>query len=350
MADGKQKYEVVDGQQRINAIVEFLDDKYALPDDSDPYQGEPTANKFYSELSDDLQLTITDRNLDVVHLVDYSDEEMEETFLRLQNGTPLKAAEKRRAIQGNMRSVVEAIASHPFFTTWCEFKKDHYAYEDMTAKALCILLHGTPTAIGAKALKRMYETNPQIKDTDQKPQELKRAYNFLNKAFSHSGNPHLKKYASIDLPIIVTSMLKTYDLAKYPGEFGTAYLCFLDEYGSNREKPEDEQDPKLVAYANAARGDSLEYLEYRQNLLKEYILDKMSFLAVKDQTRLFTPEQRAIIFRRDKGICQECGRQCDEDNFHADHIKSHANGGLTQIANGRVLCPICNAKKGSKDA
>lgn len=349
--DGKQCYEIVDGQQRINAIIGYMNGEFALPDDCDPVQNETTANKTYAELSDDLQLLIDDRNLDIVHLIDYSDEEMEETFLRLQNGSPLKAAEKRRAIQGNMREIVEELASHKFFLNCCDFKNDHYAYEDMCSKALCILLNGGPTAIGARALKKMYENNRTIKASDSAPSDLRKAYNFLDKSFKKAAfSPHMKKYASVDLPIIVSSLLKTFDLGNYPEEFAKAYLSFLDEYGSNRELPEDKQNPKLLAYANAARGDSLEYLEYRQNLLKENLLEKMPYLAVKDQNRLFTPEQRAIIFRRDEGVCQECGKKCTEDNYHADHIVPYSKGGATQIANGRVLCPECNLKKNNKTA
>jgi hypothetical protein len=37
---------------------------------------------------------------DVVELRDYLDDDIEEILLRLQHGTPLNAAEKRRAIAG----------------------------------------------------------------------------------------------------------------------------------------------------------------------------------------------------------------------------------------------------------
>lgn len=346
--NGNGIYEIVDGQQRIYAIVGFFNDEFPLPDYSEPYNGEITANKYCSQLSMDLQVELGQRNLDVVDLIDYTDDEMEETFLRLQNGTPLKAPEKRRAIPGNMRDVVEDLSKHSFFVNFCEFTNSHFAYEDVAAKALCMFLQGGPCSISAKSLERMYKTNKDIEKSDSAPSALRRAYNFLEKAFKLSSNPHLKKYAAVDLPVIASALLNTFDLSNYPKEFAESYLSFLDEYAENRERDEEEQDPRLISYGNTARGDSLEFLEYRQKTLKECILEKMPYLITKDPTRDFTPEQRAVIYRKFKGICQSCGTYCDENSFHADHIIAHANGGATQISNGQVLCPECNLSKGKK--
>ena len=66
-----------------------------------------------------LQIQFYNQSIDVVHLIGYTDEEIDETFLRLQNGTPLKAAEKRRAIAGNMRNVVSELAKHDIFKNYC---------------------------------------------------------------------------------------------------------------------------------------------------------------------------------------------------------------------------------------
>ena len=341
--DGK-KYEVIDGQQRIHAILDFIQGDYSLPADADPYNDEDVSNKKWSELSTDLQIIILGRALDVVILQGYNDEETDETFLRLQNGTPLKAPEKRRAIQGNMRNVVEALSKNTIYK-YCAFENTHYAYEDVAAKSLKLLMAGGPTSIGALSLSKMYEQNKTITIDDPKPKEESRAFNFLYRAFKHTSNPHLKKYAVVDLTVIVSSLLNIYDLNNYAEEFGNVYLKFQDERAINAEKPEGDQDPRLVAYGNTARGDSLEYLEFRQNLLREYILEKMPYLTLKDNNRNFTADQRAVIYRLSNGKCQICGKECTEEEFEADHIIPWSKGGRTQIANGQVLCSTCNEKK-----
>lgn len=346
--EGKSAYAVIDGQQRLNAIFEFMDDHYEISTDADDLYGEKVAGKKWSELSSDLQIQFLDCSIDVVHLVGYTDEEIDETFLRLQNGTPLKAAEKRRAISGNMRNVISELSKNDVFIKYCEFKNLHYAYEDVTAKIFKQIMEGKASNISAPTLKRMYEQNPSITIDDKVAKEVKKSLDFLKKAFKGTPHPHLKKYAITDLAVIANSFLKIYDLSNYPTEFASAYLKFTDERIQNLEKPEEEQDPKLIHYGNASRGDSLEYLEYRQKTLREYILEEMPYLELKDSNRIFTPDQRAVIYRKGNGVCAICGQQVSEENFEADHKIPWSKGGKTQIANGQILCSPCNKSKSNK--
>ena len=342
---GSMKYAVIDGQQRLYAVFSFLNDSYELPLDADDVNGEKVAGKKWSELSAQLQIQFNNQAIDVVHLIGYTDEEIDETFLRLQNGTPLKAAEKRRAIAGNMRNVVSELAKHNVFEKLCSFENTHYAYEDVTAKILKQILDGKTSNISAQALKKMYEQNKLFTLDDTAAKDTKRVLEFLKRAFKNTAHPHLKKYAITDLAVIANNLLKVYDLNNYAQKFAEAYLKFTDERILNAEKPEDEQDQRMIRYSNATRGDSLEYLEYRQKVLREYILEEMDYLELKDQNRIFTPDQRAVIYRRGNGVCAECGIAVSEDNFEADHIKPWSKGGRTIIANGQILCSHCNHEK-----
>ena len=343
--NGQIQYEVIDGQQRLNAIIGFYNDEFAMPNDSDDAFGEKIAKKKWSELSSNTQIEFNNIALDVVHLVGYSDEETDEMFLRLQNGTPLKAAEKRRAIPGTMRDVVRELSEHEVFTDLCDFDNSHYAYEDVSAKALKQIIEGGPASISAQQLAKMFIDNPSIKITDKAPADTQKAFNFIRTAFANTANPRLKKYAIMDLTAITSSMLKAYNLRSYATEFAEAYLSFDTERLEDKEKPEEEQSPKFLAYSNCTRADSLDAIEFRQNMLKEYILAKMDNLVAKDNNRYFTPDQRTIIYRRGNGICAICGNPVSEDEFEADHIIPHCEGGETKISNGQVLCESCNRHK-----
>jgi len=346
--DGKRVYAVIDGQQRLNAIFSFLSDQYELPMDADDVEHEKVAGKKWSDLSTSLQIQFYNQSVDVVHLIGYTDEEIDETFLRLQNGTPLKAAEKRRAIAGNMRNVISELAKHDIFRYYCAFANQHFAFEDVTAKVMKQIIEGKASNISAPALKRLYEQNPYITMDDKVVKDTRKAFDFIKKAFKKTQNPHLKRYAVIDLAVIANSLLKVYDLSNYAEQFGETFLRFTDERILNAEKPEEEQDQRLIRYSNATRGDSLEYLEYRQKILREYILEEMPYLERKDQIRIFTPDQRAVIYRKGKGICAECGIAVSEESFEADHIKPWSKGGRTIIANGQILCSVCNHRKSNK--
>lgn len=57
--------------------------------------------------------------------------------------------------------------------------------------------------------------------------------------------------------------------------------------------------------------------------------------------------QRERVFNRDGRMCQICGT--DEGEMHIDHIISRKSGGNHSLENLRVLCKLCNLRKGSKN-
>lgn len=93
-----EKYEVEDGQQRLRTIFEFQAGEFSLPKDADDIDGAVVAKLHYAELPEDLRLQFDNYPLDVIVLSDTSEDEVREMFLRLQNGTTLKAQEKRNRI------------------------------------------------------------------------------------------------------------------------------------------------------------------------------------------------------------------------------------------------------------
>lgn len=69
------------------------------------------------------------------------------------------------------------------------------------------------------------------------------------------------------------------------------------------------------------------------------------------------PHTRRAVWRRDKGVCYECGHQCakkGEDGWHMDHILPliDANGNLDywRMGNLQTLCGDCHTKKTSREA
>jgi hypothetical protein len=341
-------HEVVDGQQRLRAIFGFLNDTFAFANDADKVEGFDVRGLLWSSLDSDLQDKFFSVNLDVVTFSHgYSDDAIEEMFLRLQSGTPLNAPEKRRAIAGNMRKVVEEVAQHKVFPNRCGFKDVRFAYEDVVAKTLHMMLAGHITDIRAASITKTYESHKSIEVSQKQPQRLVGAYNFIEKAFKSVGqSPKFKKYAIISVGYLVADLLDHYNLSKYPNEFAAAYLDFETARIQNEELVEELQDAALAAYTNAARADSIPDIEYRHRTLRSVIMTAIPELEPKDSRRDFSSEQRLAIFRRDGGQCQMCSGELDEASFHADHIKPFSQGGKTTVANGQALCAPCNLRKG----
>jgi hypothetical protein len=87
-------------------------------------------------------------------------------------------------------------------------------------------------------------------------------------------------------------------------------------------------------------------------VLAEFMTDFEKFQIFElDPQRYFNDLQQAEIFARDGGRCQGtfCGGKIIKgDKWHADHIVPWIQGGRTEVNNGRVLCPMCNLKKGAR--
>ena len=133
----KDHYDVVDGQQRIRTVWSFYNDEFALLKDSDAVDGIEVAGKKYSELDPGISDIIDTYNMDFIILEDKSEDEIREMFLRLQNGTSLKAQEKRNAIPSKMRDFVKHITTHSFFDK-VNFKDSRFTY-DLVAAQMCRL-------------------------------------------------------------------------------------------------------------------------------------------------------------------------------------------------------------------
>lgn len=343
------KFEVVDGQQRLRTIFEYFSSDFELQDDADSVESIAIAGCKMTDLHTDIQMKLRDTQLDVVVMTaDYTDDDIEEIFLRLQNGTPLNAQEKRRALPGNMRRVVQKLSRHKFFELLCGFSSRRFAYEDAVAKTLHLLLAGAITDIRGNSIRRTYEAYRDIKESNQTVSILNRAYEFMLRAFSKKAKPKFKKYAAISMPYLVAELLETYNINEFQSEFARAYLKFEQRRIENDDLEEDEQDPRLAAYSNAARADSIQDLEYRHETLRREIVSAIPQLERKDDERIFSQDQRLAIYIRDKGKCKLCGSKCRENAFHADHKKPYSKGGRTTISNGQLLCPSCNLKKGKK--
>ena len=61
--DNNETYSIVDGQQRINTVVEFFNDGFKFGNDADPINGHDIAGLQYSQLPRSLYLKFQNYNL-----------------------------------------------------------------------------------------------------------------------------------------------------------------------------------------------------------------------------------------------------------------------------------------------
>lgn len=348
-ANSDYEFEVVDGQQRLRAIAEFISGEFALDESVDPVDKLPVAGSRFSELPLQLTMKIQNVQLDVVVFSPAAtDDYIEDMFTRLQNGTPLNAAEKRRALPGKMREVVAHLATHTIFDKLVGFSNKRYAYEDAVAKGLHLILPERVTDIKHSSIVKTYKTNRDVTSNTSFVKRYSKSLNFMVKAFDGVPSPKFKKYEMVTLPLLVLELLDRYDLQQHGRKFADCYSQLSLDRAENAEKEESEQDPRMVAYDGATRSDSVQDMQYRHDFVKQYILSSIPDLVLKDRQRGFSDEQRNALYLRSKGECAKCRVHCDQGEFHADHVVPHSKGGETKISNGQVLCPRCNLEKGAK--
>ncbi len=84
----------------------------------------------------------------------------------------------------------------------------------------------------------------------------------------------------------------------------------------------------------------------RREILANLLFSIFNF---KDDQRLFTPEQRRIIWNTDeKRTCAVCGKEVRWGDVSIDHILAHTRGGKTTLRNAQLTHKRCNSKKGAR--
>lgn len=167
-------FEVIDGKQRLTAIWRFLSDDYSLPKNADPFPDlGDLRGKRWSELSASAQDVLQFARVTVSTLEDADQDDIHELFLRLQRGEPLRAAEKRNAITGPVRTfVVERMASHSFWPL-TGIREARYGYHEHSAILLAIVVNGGATALKGPDLQELYETSRFNPEGEQANQSIK---------------------------------------------------------------------------------------------------------------------------------------------------------------------------------
>ncbi len=116
-ATGKQKYIVVDGQQRTTTLLKFIDNEFSLPDKS-AYSG-----KYFRDLDDTVKSRFWNYKVVIRFLKMTNDAEIRDLFRRLNtNNMVLTDQELRNAkYAGKFKELCERLADSSFFQTFSLF-------------------------------------------------------------------------------------------------------------------------------------------------------------------------------------------------------------------------------------
>ncbi len=154
---GHYDYDVTDGQQRLRAIWDFLQDGFRLSDKS--YESNAKwRGSLFSELVARHRNQIRRFKLVVAIISDSSNDEVRELFSRLQRGSRLTPPELRNSIPSQLGDVIRSMGdNHAFFTDPdCPFKAERFHHHDLCALAFAIELFQGKRDLKAPDLREMY--------------------------------------------------------------------------------------------------------------------------------------------------------------------------------------------------
>lgn len=395
LSDEETVNEVIDGQQRINTVQDFFENKIKLPRSLEDISKE-LANKYFKDLKDEHKEFIEEElsySVDkIVGIEDpknnYHQKIATEIFWRLQQGESLNFMEVAHAklaslsrnfvvkysddISFNFDRYVpldENKYKHNFFTLYDRDNNrmqhlmlmsrltmieeaDGYAELKDTALTEFIEKHEDKEGIGNDSFEDTTAAKNVIKNLD-----------FLYNLFKddtmqdeQNGIKELKReYLIISIYMLVRHLKKHYVVDEQIEQaIKPFYFKFHERWQEN-----NPEDTAMVIFINN-RQQSLLNIQMRDMVMRElffeYCKENNIEIKTKDEQRAFNEAQRIKIYRRDNGLCKLClkaGKSKKDatvswSEYQADHVVPHTKGGATDVENAQVLCKLHNQRKGAK--
>jgi hypothetical protein len=139
---------VLDGQQRLAAIRDFFDDRFAVDGRIEPYSKAITElhGKKFSQLPEPVRRSVRRFILPVVTLTEFQPQEPNELFFRLNQSYNLTPPEKRNALHGRARDRVKELVERLqnaglLVHEVVGFSNGRLAYDDIIARTCVALEH-----------------------------------------------------------------------------------------------------------------------------------------------------------------------------------------------------------------
>lgn len=226
---------VLDGQQRLVAIRDFVNGEYSVDGRIEPVTTELQLQhgKRYSGLSLDMKRRFDQFTIRVFKITDYSPAEPGELFYRLNQPTALTAAEQRNAFFGETRKQIKQLVHELELSrldeTFWGFTNARMAYDDILSRtALFLEQNSLRKKVSAGTLADRFRSGIPFKA--DAIESLSRVIALLNEAKEHSTNAKLNK-ATAQSFLLFFAVLE-----KYLGRELTPRLAghFIGSFEANR--------------------------------------------------------------------------------------------------------------------
>lgn len=339
-----KEYEIVDGQQRLETIWNFYEETLWIPGERSGYEKKKV---YYSDLSEDDQDIFDNFTLTGRALINFEDKDTRELFSRLQRGKPLNVPEKLNAFPGEIVPLMRDLGAHPFFSK-VYFSIQRYKNYHIAAKLLLIEKDGLNETQPNK-LFNFFKSNERLSNDLKVAKKINHVLNFMGEVFPESKVPEINSEPwFLNIYLLSSKLVENYIIDSKQKNLYDFYIQTWAEVEKARKTSLGETELLRFVDANTKGTNSKANIDFRLDFLIERFLQLNEDIELLDPNRFFDHYEKTVIYRRDEGICQECGEKVEWEEYDADHIKPHSKGGKTTISNGQVLCYSCNRSLGKK--
>lgn len=376
---GEVKYEVIDGQQRINAVQNFFKEKFKTPDLSDLRSD--ISNEYYTDLPPEVQEYIEEQLLKgtLINGVDKPTDKkhqrlVSEIFWRLNEGMSLTYIEKEHsklysAVRNFMVKYADNIsfdyanyksndsnpARHNFFELISQ-NNDRLQNLALLTRLLMIEFNDGPKDLNEAELTEFVDRFQGIKlTTFENRDEVKRCLKLLDILYKIFKDDEFKdkngkvilfsrEYFIISVYLLLRHLLNEnyyFGREKYEN-----FRVFADNF-FKRWNQQDEKDDDIFKFRDKRQQDGNSLISRDIIIRKSFFKENLDMEKL-DSRRAFKLWERIEIYQRERGICQSCGEKIPWSKFEADHIIAHSKKGKTDLDNAQLLCSTCNKKKSNK--
>jgi hypothetical protein len=367
----REDFEVIDGQQRINALYEYSEGAFKCFDPvADAEEARfpsfieeqpcPWGRKPFDELEEEYRTRFLATELSVVLIQTAIPNEARDLFIRLQAGMPLNSQEKRDAWPGNFtefvlkiggKSLVDKYPGHDFFSVVMKAKGNRGEFRQLVAQMAMLFYAHNETGgqvlcdINRDAIDSFYY---QHLDYDRQSPLAKRFKEILDLLLSLLGDGKRKKvikHEAIHLMLLVDTLLDDYTRGWTTG-FAAAFDKFRELVAHSKSTRYDSAPSEYWAqYAQLTRvnSDRADTIVRRHQFFAAKMHDLLK-AQLKDPARIFGDLERELIYYRDKKRCQQCDAEVLWADHEIHHVEEHSKGGRTTLSNGALVHKHCHPK------
>lgn len=362
----REDLEIIDGQQRINALYRFGESAFKLFDPIKDVKKArfpdfikridcPWAGCNFLTLSQDLKDKFNNTELFIVKVTTDIEDEARDLFIRLQAGLPLNAQEKRDAWPGGYtefvlkfggKSEITRYPGHPFFRTLVGLSKtDRGATRTLCAQVGMLFFEkanqGNWMDIGTQPVDDYYYRHLGFDLNSQEVLRFSKVLDLAVEVFEGFKGPKLKVHEAIHVFLLIDSLMDDYTRS-WQDKFIHAFEQFRLKSAIDKKEKSGEY---WYSYGSWTMTQSVS--AYTLQRRHKFFSEKMYVLLTpvkKDPYRIYGELEREIIYYRDNKKCAVCGEEIKWPDLEIHHINEHQNGGQTTIENGVSVHKECHPK------